>query len=587
MLGIRRSRPLVLALLALVAGLASARAEAPRLPEALLLIDDGARLLAANRGTGTVAVVDAKGRRVEREVAIGRGISDLRATADPDAWLAVDQGAGEVVRIARRGDSISRLDAVRVANDPTCAVTFGDGRRAMVVSRWSRRTTFVAWDGADGLRVVGGADLPFSPREAVVLPGGTEAVATDAFGGRLALMDLEAMAVRRVLALPDHNLRAPTITPDGLGVAILAQNGVPTANTSRQDVEWGLIMRSWIRIVRLSDLRSPGATDADLVANSRIVVLGTVGNGSADPSALAFGPKGEAVVSIAGTGQVASALALDEPYERFRVGRAPVALAIDATASTAYTADRFDDAVTVVDLAAGKVAGVVPLSADAGLDGRRRPATLLEEGEALFRDARISEDGWMSCHTCHADGHASDVLTDTMTDGSYGAAKRSPSLLGIADTAPFGWTGASRRIEDQIHTSIATTMRGHEPAPRQVEALTAYLRSLAPPAPEPVAEADAQAVARGRAAFEANGCADCHAPPAYTSRGSYDVGLVDAVGNREFNPPSLRGVGRRPALLHDASVESLPDLFRRARHPDGGELTDAEIADLTAFLRSL
>ncbi|WP_337174920.1 cytochrome c peroxidase [Paludisphaera sp.] len=582
---IPRSRPLATALLALIAGLAPTRGEEPRRPEALLLIDGGSRLLVANRGTGTVAVVDAKGRRVEEEVAIGRGLSDLRATADPDVWLAVDQEAGEVVRIVRRGGTIARLDAVRVADDPTRAVVHGDGRRAMVVSRWSRRATFVEWGATDALCAVAAVDLPFSPREAAVLPGGSEAVATDAFGGRLALVDLDAMVVRRVLTLPDHNLRAPTITPDGLGVAILAQNGVPRANTSRQDVEWGLVMRSWIRVVRLDDLRSPGATDADLVANSRIIVLGTVGKGSADPSALAFGPRGEAVVSMAGTDQVASALALGEPYERFSVGRAPVALAIDAEAATAYTADRFDDALTVVDLTAGKLAGVVALSAAAGIDGRRRPATLLEEGESLFRDARVSEDGWMSCHTCHADGHASDVLTDTMTDGSYGAAKRSPSLLGIADTAPFGWTGASRRLQDQIHTSITTTMRGHEPAPRQIEALAAYLRSLDPPRPEPVADADA--VARGRAIFESNGCADCHAPPAYTTRGSYDVGLVDAVGNREFNPPSLRGVGRRPALLHDASVMSLPDLFRQARHPDGGELTDAEIADLASFLRSL
>jgi cytochrome c peroxidase len=344
-------------------------------------------------------------------------------------------------------------------------------------------------------------------------------------------------------------------------------------------------MRSRILVVWIQDLRSPDATDADLVANSRIVALGTVGKGSADPSALAFGPEGEAVVAIAGTDQIASAMGLDEPYERFKVGRAPVALAIDAKAEVAYTADRFDDAVTVVDLAAGKVAGVVALSADAGLDGRRRPATLLEEGEALFRDARLSEDGWMSCHTCHADGHASDVLTDTMTDGSYGAAKRSPSLLGIADTAPFGWTGASRRLEDQVHVSLTTTMRGHEPSPRQMEALTAYIRALALPPREPIA--DPEAVARGRDVFESNACADCHAPPAYTTAGTRDVGLTDAVGNREFNPPSLRGVGRRPALLHDASAASLPDLFRRVRHPDGGELTDAEIGDLTAFLRSL
>ena len=584
MLVIRRTRTLAGFLLALIVGAGGARGEAPRKPEALLLVDDGARLLAANRGTGTVAVVSVESRAVEEEAAIGRGLCDLDATADPDVWLAVDRDAGEVVRFGRRAGALARLDAVRVADDPTSAVVYGDGRRALVLSRWSRKATFVEWEHS-APRVVGEVDLTFSPREAVVLPGGSEALATDAFGGRLALLDLKDMIVRRVWRLPDHNLRAPTLTPDGEGVAILAQNAAPSATTSRQDVEWGVVMRSWIRNVRLDDLRSAETTDADLVANSRIRVLGTVGRGSADPSALAFGPKGEVVVAIAGTDQVASALSLDEPYERFQVGRAPVALAIDAEAAVAYTADMFDDAVTVVNLADSKVAGVVSLSADAAIDGRRRPATLLEEGESLFRNAVLSEGGWMSCHTCHADGHASEVLTDTMTDGSYGAAKRSPSLLGIADTAPYGWTGASRRIEDQIHTSLTTTMRAHEPSPRQMAALVAYLDSLAPPKPDPVA--DPAAAARGLAVFQANDCAECHAPPTYTSAESRDVGLIDAVGNRKFNPPSLRGVGRRPALLHDASATSLSDLFDRVRHPDGIRLTDDEIADLIAFLQSL
>lgn len=584
MLLIRRSRTFAATLLTLILGAVGARGDAPRKPEALLLVDGGARLLVANRGTGTVAVVNVQSRTIEEEAVIGRGLCDLDATADPGVWLAVDRDAGELVRFGRRAGAISKIDAVRVADDPTSAVVYGDGRRALALSRWSRKASIVEWEN-NPPRVVGTIDLSFSPREAVVLPGGSEAVATDAFGGRLALLDLKETSVRRVWRLPDHNLRAPTLTPDGQGVAILAQNGAPSATTSRQDVEWGVVMRSWIRIVRLDDLRSTETTDADLVSNSRIRVLGTVGRGSADPSALAFGPRGEVVVAIAGTDQVASALSLDEPFERFQVGRAPVALAVDAEAAVAYTADRFDDAATVVDLADGKVAGVVALSADAGLDGRRRPATLLEEGESLFRNAVLSEGGWMSCHTCHADGHASEVLTDTMTDGSYGAAKRSPSLLGVGDTAPYGWTGASRRIEDQIRTSLTTTMRAHEPSPRQMAALVAYLESLAPPRPDPIV--DPAAVARGREVFQTNECAECHAPPTYTSAETRDVGLIDAVGNRKFNPPSLRGVGRRPALLHDASASSLLDLFQRVRHPDGIRLTDDEIADLIAFLRSL
>lgn len=191
----------------------------------------------------------------------------------------------------------------------------------------------------------------------------------------------------------------------------------------------------------------------------------------------------------------------------------------------------------------------------------------------------------MSCQTCHTDGHTSGVAVDTMSDGSYGAPKQTPSLLGVARTGPWTWLGRVDRLEDQVKKSITTTLRGADPTDRQVEALTAYLRTLEPP--RPVVVANAEAVARGRALFEAHDCATCHAAPEYTTPRTYDVGLADAVGARAFNPPSLRGVSRRPTFLHDASARDLPDVFRVAHHPDETSFTPAEVADLVAFLESL
>jgi cytochrome c peroxidase len=180
-------------------------------------------------------------------------------------------------------------------------------------------------------------------------------------------------------------------------------------------------------------------------------------------------------------------------------------------------------------------------------------------------------------------------LSDTLGDGSYGAAKRVPSLLGVAATGPWTWTGSIPRFEDQIKKSIVTTMRGTKPTDEQVGDLTAYLSSLAPPLPEVTGTGplDASDIARGREVFESRKCASCHVPPEYTSRERYDVGLYDEVGNREFNPPSLRAVSRRDSLLHDGRARSLKEVFEKERHPRGLVLTSAEIADLVAFLRTL
>ena len=57
------------------------------------------------------------------------------------------------------------------------------------------------------------------------------------------------------------------------------------------------------------------------------------------------------------------------------------------------------------------------------------------------------------------------LSSDTLGDGSFGAPKRTPSLLGVGATGPWTWTGSIDRLEDQVRKSILTTMRG--PAPTQ------------------------------------------------------------------------------------------------------------------------
>src|SRR5262249_36319188 len=115
--------------------------------------------------------------------------------------------------------------------------------------------------------------------------------------------------------------------------------------------------------------------------------------------------------------------------------------------------------------------------------GPRPEPTAEARGERLFHDARLSHDGWMSCQSCHTDGQSNGLLADTLGDGSFGAPKRIPPLLGVGATTPWGWTGKFHRLEDQVRTSIESTMQGNRPTPAQVNDLVAYLRSL--PAPRP------------------------------------------------------------------------------------------------------
>ena len=84
----------------------------------------------------------------------------------------------------------------------------------------------------------------------------------------------------------------------------------------------------------------------------------------------------------------------------------------------------------------------------------------------------------MSCHSCHSDGHTNNLVSDTLGDGSYGTPKRVPSLLGVATTGPWTWTGSVAHLEAQVRKSIATTMHGTKLPDSQIGDLTAYLGHL-------------------------------------------------------------------------------------------------------------
>jgi len=248
-----------------------------------------------------------------------------------------------------------------------------------------------------------------------------------------------------------------------------------------------------------------------------------------------------------------------------------------------YIADTLDDTISVVDLAREERTAVWSL-------GPRRPLSLAERGEAAFYDGRLSMDGWMSCHSCHIDGHTNSQLNDNISDGGYETPKRVLSLLGKEGTAPFAWGGTSRSLETQVQRSIQKTMRFRGKVEEEtVRAIAAFVRSLPPPPGIDVARAIPMTASarRGKQLFGSLGCIECHAPPRYTSNACYDVGLADERGMRQFNPPSLLGVSQRDRFLHDGRAATLSEVFSQHGHQLDDPLEAEELADLLAFLRRL
>ena len=547
-----------------------------RRPVALVLAGDGRWLFVANRRSGSVSAIDTRGPKVVGEVDVGRRLADLAATPDGRHLLAVDEDANELIVLARRGSVLTVAHRLAVAPYPVGIQVAGDGARCFIASLWSRRLTVVDLPPGAAPKVARTVALPFAPRKLLVVSGGKLVVA-DSFGGRLAVLDVQRGAVDSVRKLPAHNVRGLALSAGGKQLLLAHQVLNPTTETTRDNVHWGNVLTNDLRALPLAAVLKPGS---DVLRNSQLYQIDEVTRGGADPSGLAVAGN-NVVVTLGGTGEIALNPQHPDGAIRLKVGRRPTAVLVAPDGRHAYVANTLSDSVSVVDLRSRKVTATVSLGAAADL-------TAADEGEVLFHDGRLAHDGWLSCHSCHTDGHTNGRRNDNLGDGSYGAPKRVLSLLGVKDTGPWAWNGSQPDLESQIRKSILTTMHGRKPTETQVRALAAYLRTLAPAPPRGrFIRSDEGAVRRGRDVFTSNGCANCHAPPAYTARRTYDVGLVDEVGNKQFNPPSLRGVSQGGPFFHDGRAATLEEVFTRHRHQLKNKLSEQELGDLLAFLASL
>ncbi|MEX2174467.1 MAG: cytochrome c peroxidase [Pirellulaceae bacterium] len=560
---------------------ASARAEpAPvlRRPVGLAQSADGKLLYVANRDSGSVSVVDLVGNKVVAEHAVGKRLSDIVCLSGSTRLLATDEGAHELLLLEASGTHVTVLSRLSVSPYPVSICLSSDGANATIASLWSRRLTFIRLGDQPTITHV--LDLPLAPRTQLLLPNRDRQLVADSFSGRLAIVEPSSGRLIGERQFPAHNLRGLGVDPEGKMLIVAHQMLNDLAHSIRNDIHWGLLMSNDLRWLEIESVLAGGER---LYHGAHIHPLGEAGRGGGDPGQLGVAPDGTVCVAISGVDQIAVGKEGDFSMQRLDVGRRPTAVRIAADGRTALVANTLDDSISVVDLTTPEVTATIPLGPTPAL-------SLAQQGELLFYDARLSHDGWMSCQSCHTEGHANGERNDNFSDRSFGAPKRVLSLLGVKDTLPLAWNGQVQTFERQINNSLEKTMQRADPLPRdEVRAIAAYLKTLEPPPPLNVLRGtqDEAAVLRGKEVFAQHDCGRCHAAPTYTTPQSYDVGLVDTQGNKKFNPPSLRGLSHRGPLLHDNRAATLEDVFTKHSHPSGAVYAADELQDLLAFLRSL
>jgi hypothetical protein len=539
---------------------------------------DARTVVTANERSGSLSLVDLDRGRVRAEIPIGGRPVGLATTGDGNTLFVIDR-AGHVLTSHRYdGECLEPRDRLALPRDPAGLVVTNDGRRAVVATRWSRTLALVDAAPSGELTLAATLPLPFAAQRLLLLPDQRHLVVADAFGGRLAIVDLARPAVVSDRELQGHHLHglAWDAAQDRLLVAHQVLNSPLPIDFD--NVQWGAAMRNVVRAIGRAQLLDP---DVNLTTATRVYALGQEGDGSGDPAAVAPLADGGFAVALGGAHELALVESTGLLTRRLPLGRRPIALLARGGTDQLIAVNQFDQSLTLIDPSRGVVAEL-----SLGPLPTLKPA---ERGEQLFYDARLSFERWMSCHSCHTDGHTHGLRADTQGDGHFGAPKRTLTLLGVRDTDRWAWNGSIKELSEQVRKSIATSMHGEATADRVFD-LTNFLHTLDPPPPlaPPTDEADRRLIARGERVFERQRCVECHIPPlTYTAHDVFDVGLADERGERKFNPPSLRGVGQGTRFFHDGRATALEDVLDVYGHQVREPLSDDERAALLRFLRSL
>jgi cytochrome c peroxidase len=267
-------------------------------------------------------------------------------------------------------------------------------------------------------------------------------------------------------------------------------------------------------------------------------------------------------------------------------------------------------------------------------------------GKQLFFDRRLSGPGNFSCETCHVreKGWTDGLPLSPRADGSPNT-RHSPTLYNVAYLTTWYWDGRAPTLEAQVLAAWRVQMTadpavvasrlaavpayreqfqlvfGGPPTPENIPmALAAYVRTLrSGESPWDRYEAgdrravSADAVAGYQLFIGKARCVACHYPPLYTDSLFHNTGLEHGKPRPDpgrfnvtkeprdtgaFKTPTLRSVAISGPYFHDGSAATLEDAVRymaSGGKPDPSkdpllvpaDLTDAEIAQLMAFLRAL
>ncbi|MFT5141777.1 MAG: YVTN family beta-propeller protein [Rhodothermales bacterium] len=603
-----------------------------------VVVDQTGRVWNVNPDNNSVTVTDAGGLSTLAEIPVGIEPSSLAISSTGNVFV-VNTGSAD----------ISVLSSSSLTQQGSFDLPRGSRPHGLVLTR-DANTAFVTLEASGKLAridMISGAINLSSPQgpwlrglsltgdenQVIVtrfvtppVPGESTQSVSTAGGGEilffraadLSLDNTVTLAYNDVTDTPDgargiaNYLAMPTISPDG------ARLWIPSKfdNIFRGGLRDGL-SREHDRMVR------GGLSVIDLTTGAEIVAERLDIDDQSHPVASVFGPRGN-VLFVAHAGSRSVTVidpTLGQAITRISTGLAPTGLAMSASGRTLYVHNYLDRSMQSFDVRelteGGAGIEVLPRGTVSTVTVESLLAELLK-GKQLFNDSfddRLSGQDYLSCASCHAGG-AQDGRVWDFTDGGEGL-RNTIDLRGRAGTdhGPVHWTanfdeihdfendiravfGGTGLMSDQDFTATQNTL-GPLKAGRSadLDALSAYVTSLANAGTSPFRNPDGTLTAQaltGLEVFRNADCASCHSGRRFTDSPLlvlHDIGTLRASSGSRLggvltglDTPTLRGLWSSGPYLHDGSAATIGDAVQAH---DGVTLSAAEVSALVAYLQSI
>lgn len=278
------------------------------------------------------------------------------------------------------------------------------------------------------------------------------------------------------------------------------------------------------------------------------------------------------------------------------VPTAPVGVALTRDGKRAWVYSLFAHQLVSIEGAGTQTSGAPILKASEPIQIAKD--TLSDDavkGRELFFsavDERMNSIG-ISCATCHV-----DVREDGHVWNFANGPRQTPSLAGrkLGQTAPYHWNGEFPTFNAFVSHTVTSRMGGLGVKGAMEQQLLTFIDSVSPPDNPFKKPVPTEQQIRGAQVFQKAECNTCHMGETLTNNSNVDVGTLVRSGlvldtEAGLNTPSLLSVARTGPFLHDGSAPTLKARILAGkqfdRHGKTSQLSDGEIADLVAYLKSL